>query len=125
MIFHPEPRLTRRVSQASGSSSTAASCRNPACSRPSDWPPAPAQISRQVSSPTVPPALASCLIVPAGTDSRCVPRRSPLPGSQCVGQKLVAEQTALADDLLPGVPLLCVGVLAHAGIEGVEGHVVH
>src|SRR5215469_9306429 len=48
-IFHSSPRLRRSVSHASGSSSTAAACRNPACSRPSAWPPAPAQISTAVS----------------------------------------------------------------------------
>ena len=56
MIFHSQPRLRRSVSQASGSSSTAAAWANPACSSPRDGPPAPAQISRQVSPPTVPPA---------------------------------------------------------------------
>jgi hypothetical protein len=50
MTFHTEPRFRRRVSHASGSISTTASWENPACSKPSVWPPAPAQISTDVSS---------------------------------------------------------------------------
>src|SRR5690242_10904618 len=69
MIFQSEPRLSRSVSQASGSSSTAAAWVNPACSSPRDAPPAPAQISRQVSSPTVPPTLGPCPIVPVGSSA--------------------------------------------------------
>ena len=59
IIFHSEPLLRRRVSQASESSSPAASWAKPACSRPRDCPPAPAQISTQVSPVTI-PLPASC-----------------------------------------------------------------
>src|SRR5215469_9256513 len=52
-IFHSSPRLRRSVSHASASSSIAAACRKPACSRPSAWPPAPAQISTAVSWATM------------------------------------------------------------------------
>ena len=47
---------SRQGGAASGSLSTAATWEKPACSRPSDWPPAPAQISRQVSSGTPVPS---------------------------------------------------------------------
>src|SRR5215469_1761694 len=55
MTFHC--LLWRSVWQASASISTTASWAKPACSRPSACPPAPAQISREVSSPTPPPVL--------------------------------------------------------------------
>ncbi len=83
MTFHC--RLQRSVPHASASSSTTASWANPACSRPSAWPPAPAQISSEVSAgksacatgppgkpacPTFPPAPVFWLILPAPPDSR-------------------------------------------------------
>jgi hypothetical protein len=43
--------LRRSVWQASASSSTRLWWANPACSRPSAWPPAPAQISAKLSWP--------------------------------------------------------------------------
>jgi hypothetical protein len=37
----------------------------------------------------------------------------------------VAEQAPLVHDLPPGLLQLGIGVLAHAGIKGIEGHMVH
>ena len=72
MTFHSEPRFRRSVSQASGSSSTAASWRNPACSSPSDCPPAPGADLQAGQFTHGSSSSASCLIVPmAPTAGAC------------------------------------------------------